>query len=77
MKLTKIKYKKLEELIPMARKPANISNYKFICTVFYIVENGCKWLGWTKKYGKWNTVYVKFNRWSQNGTITKATDFFI
>ena len=37
MKLTKIKYKKLEELIPMARKPANISNYKLMCAMLYII----------------------------------------
>ena len=42
MKLTKIQYKKLEELMPIARKPAKVSNCKFMCTMPYVIENGCK-----------------------------------
>ena len=76
MKLTKIQYKKLEELMPIARKPAKVSNYKFMCAMLYIVENGCKWRALPKKYGKWHTIYVKFNRWSKNGTIAKTIVFF-
>ena len=53
MKLTKIKYKKLEELMPIARKPAKVSNYQFMCVMPYIIENGCKWRALPKKYGKW------------------------
>ena len=30
-----------------------------------------------KKSGKWHTVYMKFNRWSKNGTIAKAIAFFL
>ena len=40
MKLTKIQYKKLEELMPIARKAAKVSNYKFMCTTLYMIENG-------------------------------------
>ena len=36
MKLTKTQYKKLDGLMPIARKPAKISNYQFMCTMFYI-----------------------------------------
>ena len=40
MKLTKIQHKKLEVLMPIARKPSEISNYKFMCAIPYIIENG-------------------------------------
>ena len=70
MKLTKIQYKKLEELMLIARKPAKVSNYKFMCAMLYIIENGCKWRALPKKYGKWHTIYVKFNRWFKNGTLS-------
>ena len=46
MKLTKIQYKKLEESMPIAKKPVKISNYKFMCAMFYIIENVCKWGGY-------------------------------
>ena len=77
MKLTKIQYKKPEELMLITKKPAKISNYKFICGMLYIIENACKLMERPKKYGKRRTVYVKFNRWSKNGTIAKATAFFL
>ena len=53
MKLTKIQYKKLEELMPVAKKPAKLSNYKFMCAMLYMIENGCKWGLLQKKHGKY------------------------
>ena len=42
-----------------------------MCAMLYIVENCCKWRALPKKYGKWHTIYVKFNRLSKNGTISR------
>ena len=36
-----------------------------------MIENGYKWRTLSKKYGKWHTIYMRFNRWSKNGTIQK------
>ena len=74
MKLTKAQYKKLEGLMPIARKPAKISKYKFMCAMLFIIENGCKWMAPPKKYGNWHTIYIRFSRWSKNGTITKILE---
>lgn len=60
--------------MPVARKPATISNYRFLCALLYIIENGCKWRALPKKYGNWHSVYMKFSRWSKNGTIQKIFD---
>ena len=77
MKLTKIQYKKLERLMSIERKLAKVLNYKFMCAMLYIIENGCKWIPLPKKYGKWHTIHMKFNRWSKNDTMAKAIAFFI
>ncbi len=74
MKLTKIQYKKLEGLMPIAMEPAKISNYEFMCAMLYIIENGCKWRALPKKYGNWHTIYMRFSRWSKNGTISKILE---
>ena len=66
MKLTKKQYRKIEHLMPIPRKPPEISNYQFLCALLYMIENGCKWRALPKKYGKW-----RFNRWSKNGTIKR------
>ena len=60
--------------MPIARKPAKISNYKFMCAMLYIIENGCKWRALPKKYGNWHTIYMRFSRWSKNGTIAKILE---
>ena len=36
-----------------------------------MIENGCKWRVLPKTFGNWHTIYVKFNRWSKNGTIQR------
>ena len=71
MELTKKQFAKIEHLMPVARKPATISNYQFLCALPYIIENGCKWRVMPKEYGNWHSVYMKFSRWSKNGTIQK------
>ena len=60
--------------MPIARKPAKISNYKFMCMMLYIIENCCKWTILPKKYGNWHTIYMRFRRWSKNGTIAKILE---
>ena len=42
--------------------------------MLYIIENGCKWRALPKKYGNWQTVHMKFSRWSKNGMITKILE---
>ena len=71
MELTKKQFRKIEHLMPTPRKKATISNYDFMRALLYIIENGCKWRALPKEYGNWHTIYVRFNRWSKNGTIDK------
>ena len=69
--MTKKQFAKIERFMPVARKKPSISNYQFMCALLYIIENGCKWRALPKKYGNWHTIYVRFNRWSKNGTISR------
>ena len=72
MKLTKKQFAKIERLMLITRKPAEISSYQFLCALLCMIENGCKWRALPKRYGKWHTIYMRFNRWSKNGTIQKV-----
>ena len=76
MKFTKTQYKKLRELKLIAREPAKISNYKFMCAMFYIIENDGKWRSLPKKYGNWHTIYMRFSRWSITVQLPKRLRFF-
>ncbi len=50
-----------------------VTKFYFILSyvMFYIIKNGYKWRTLPKKYGNWHTIYMRFSRWSKNGTITK------
>lgn len=71
MKITRSQFAKIKHLMPIARKKPEVSNYQFMCALLYMAGNGCKWRALPKKYGKWHTIYMRFNRWSKNGTIEK------
>ena len=72
MKLTKKQFAKIERLMPITRKPAEISSYQFLCALLCMIENGCKWRALPETYGNWHTIYVRMNRWSKNGVLSRV-----
>ena len=71
MEISKKQFEKIKNLMPIERKPAKISSKQFLNALLYIVENGWKWRSLLEKFGKWHTIYIKFNRLSKNGTIQR------
>lgn len=48
-----------------------MSNHQVVNAILYVTENGCKWRALPKSYGNWHTVYVRMNRWSNNGVLQR------
>lgn len=48
-------------------RPVKISHYQFFCGVLYVLRTGTPWRDLPSCYGKWHTIYTRFNRWSMNG----------
>ena len=69
MEMTKEQYGKIEKYLPKQRGNVRTENLQLLNAVLYVAENGCKWRALPKKFGKWHTIYMRFNRWSKNGTI--------
>lgn len=71
MRISQKQYERIEKYFPKQRGNVKISNYDFINAILYIAENGCKWRALPKEYGKWYSIYKRFNRWVEKGVIQR------
>ena len=49
-----------------------MTNLQLINAILYVTENGCKWRALPETYGNWHTIYVRMNRWSKNGVLSRV-----
>lgn len=71
MEITKEQYQLIEPYLPVQRGNVEIDNITFVNAILYVVENGCKWRGLPKQFGKWNSVYQRCRRWARSGVLQK------
>ena len=57
-------------LLPAERgrksRPA-LDNRRFLNGMLHVLRVGCPWRDMHERYGKWNSVYVRFRRWAEQG----------
>ena len=46
-------------------------NRLFVQAVLWLVRTGVPWRDLPERFGKWNSVFQRFNRWAKNGVWTK------
>ena len=60
----------VERFLPRERgrksRPSH-DNRRFLNGMFYVLRIGCPWRDMHERYGKWNSVYVRFRRWAEQG----------
>jgi transposase len=71
MRISEAQYERIAGHFPVQRGNVKTDNRLFIDAILYMVENGCKWRALPKEYGKWSTIYKKFNRWAKNGAMQR------
>nr|WP_079210613.1 transposase [Brucella pituitosa] len=42
-------------------------NRRYFNGMLYVLRSGCPWRDMDQRYGKWNSVYVRFRRWAEAG----------
>ena len=68
--ITDEKWERIEDLLPgKASDPGQTAkdNRQFINGILWIGRSGAPWRDLPERYGKWNSVYQRFNRWSKKG----------
>ena len=63
-------WKIIEALLPTERgrksRPAH-DNRRYLNGMLHVLRVGCPWRDRHERYGKWNSVYVRFRRWAEQG----------
>ncbi len=40
---------------------------RYLSGILHVLRVGCPWRDMHERYGKWNSVYVRFRRWAKQG----------
>jgi transposase len=72
MEITEVQYERIKGALPVQRGNVRLSNLQVLNAVLYVAEQGCKWRGLPKRFGRWHTIYTRMNRWSKNGVLDRV-----
>ncbi len=72
MELTEAQYERIKDALPVQRGNVSLSNLQVLNAVLYVAEQGCKWRGLPKRFGRWHTIYTRMNRWSKSGVLDRV-----
>jgi len=68
--LSNAEWQLIGELLPAERgrksRPAQ-DNRRYLNGMLHVLRVGCPWRDMHERYGKWNSVYVRFRRWAEQG----------
>ncbi len=56
----------------MQRGNVSLNNLQVLNAMLYVAEQGCKWRGLPKHFGRWHTVYMRMSRWSKAGVLDRV-----
>ena len=72
MEITEEQYERIKDALPVQRGNVRLSNLQMLNAVLYVTEQGCKWRGLPKRFGRWHTIYMRMNRWAKNGVLDRV-----
>lgn len=69
--ITLDQFMRVAHLLPRQRGNVAVDNYTFVNALLWMCRTGAPWRDLPECYGKWITVYQRFNRWSRNGAMER------
>ena len=74
--LTDEQYEVIEDVMPTnGRRGGQWNDHRTIPNgMFWILHAGAQWREMPERYGKWQSVYDRFNRWRKDATIDKILE---
>ena len=72
MEITEEQFARIEDSLPVQRGNVSLTNLQVLNAILYVAEQGCKWRGLPKRFGRWHTIYMRMNRWAKNGVLDRV-----
>ena len=70
--LTDEAWERIEPLLPKQGPGGQWADHRTILNgMFWILNSGSPWRDLPERYGRWETVYSRFRRWSDDGLIER------
>ena len=70
--MTEEQYARIKDSLPVQRGNVSLSNLQVLNAILYVAEQGCKWRGLPKRFGRWHTIYMRMSRWAKNGVLDRV-----
>ena len=68
--LTDDGYDRIKDLLPTQHRGGRWADHRTVLNgIFWILNSGAHWRDMPERYGKWETVYGRFRRWTREGLI--------
>lgn len=68
--LTDSQWQQLAPLLPGKKGDpgrSGVDNRRFVNAVIWLAKTGAPWRDLPERFGKWNSVFQRYNRWCKNG----------
>ena len=72
MEITEEQYERIKDSLPVQRGNVSLKNIQVLNAILYVAEQGCKWRGLPKRFGRWHTIYTRMNRWAKSGVLDRV-----
>lgn len=75
--ITDSAWDRIEHLLPGRAGDVGVTaadNRLFINAVYWIAKTGAPWRDLPARFGQWNSVFQRFNRWSKKGVWQRVSE---
>lgn len=73
--LTDDGWERIEPLLPTQRRGGKWADHRTVLNgMFWVLNSGAHWRDMPERYGKWETVYGRYRRWTREGLIDRILD---
>lgn len=75
--ITDSAWERIEPLLPGRAGDVGVTavdNRLFVNAVYWIAKTGAPWRDLPARFGRWNSVFQRFNRWSKKGVWQRVAE---